>query len=456
MQPDSSPFSRRALLHAKLDALLDECDLVTENAAFGQTFDDMENFFLVQGRLFLQETFQEKLQECVQRTETTDEAKQCPKCKKKTRYQDEKTKDLVCVHGDITVERCYRYCSRCKEYSFFIDVTLGLPKRYSTSVCRFATRCCGLWSYELAADTLAELCGIHLSHTTVGKIANETADEIETKMDTNPAFRESFQKAKGETEFYVDGTFVHILNADGAREWREMKVAAFAKRLLGESALPAEWATRFLPKPSSVYAFASISDKAEFQERCNMERRRLGIGGVSSALGDGAKCHILFCVGNIVREVFGKTDECLDIYHALEHVSSCGKTLYGEGESFISWLEKMRLVLLSSGFAGMERELESLLEEFQGKSKLEKFRRASVSSLLEYLRGNSGRLDYSERLSAGRAIGSGLIEGACKNLVGRRMKQTGACWRVERANKMARVCSLLYADQWNACWKKYH
>ena len=39
------------------------------------------------------------------------------------------------------------------------------------------------------------------------------------------------------------------------------------------------------------------------------------------------------------------------------------------------------------------------------------------------------------------AIGSGLIEGACKNLVGRRLKQTGAPWRLSRANRMATICT---------------
>ena len=84
MPPESPHFATRALLHAKLDALLDECDLVSENAAFGQTFNAMEHFFLIKGRKFLQETFQEKLQERVNRTQADDEAKQCPKCKKNT------------------------------------------------------------------------------------------------------------------------------------------------------------------------------------------------------------------------------------------------------------------------------------------------------------------------------------------------------------------------------------
>jgi len=147
---------------------------------------------------------------------------------------------------------------------------------------------------------------------------------------------------------------------------------------------------------------------------------------------------------NLICELFGKTDECLDIYHALEHVADCGKVLYGTGQSFKDWLERVRLVLLSEGFAGMERELQSVLQ-----GKLKKAQREAVESLQKYLGKNEGRLHYAQRLAAGRAIGSGLIEGACKNLGGKRMKQTGACWRVERS-------ATLYADNWKLAWKKYH
>jgi hypothetical protein len=83
MKPPVSPSSIRELLHARLDSLLDECDHVSANSAYGQTLNDLEDFFLTKGRKFLQETFQEKLQECIGHIETTPESKQCPSCKKK-------------------------------------------------------------------------------------------------------------------------------------------------------------------------------------------------------------------------------------------------------------------------------------------------------------------------------------------------------------------------------------
>ena len=78
-----SPSPRvRDLLTEKFHALLDDCDLIAEHSAYGETFDAMEVFFLIQGRTFLREVFQNKLQERIEQSETTSEAKQCPHCKK--------------------------------------------------------------------------------------------------------------------------------------------------------------------------------------------------------------------------------------------------------------------------------------------------------------------------------------------------------------------------------------
>ncbi|MDR0328059.1 MAG: hypothetical protein LBI05_07180 [Planctomycetaceae bacterium] len=41
----------------------------------------------------------------------------------------------------------------------------------------------------------------------------------------------------------------------------------------------------------------------------------------------------------------------------------------------------------------------------------------------------------------------------CPNLVKRRLRQTGACWRLELANRIAVICAVLYSDQWKYAWK---
>jgi hypothetical protein len=92
MKSRLSPSEVHTLLHAKLDALLVECDLVADTAAYGQTLDDLDDFFLIQGRKFLKDTFELKVQEHIERTEQTADAKQCPDCKKKRKSRTGKKK----------------------------------------------------------------------------------------------------------------------------------------------------------------------------------------------------------------------------------------------------------------------------------------------------------------------------------------------------------------------------
>jgi hypothetical protein len=61
-------------------------------------------------------------------------------------------------------------------------------------------------------------------------------------------------------------------------------------------------------------------------------------------------------------------------------------------------------------------------------------------------------LGYAERLAWGRSIGSGLAEAACKQAIGRRMKQTGARRRIRRANRMATLCRTPHGDAWEGYW----
>ena len=99
--------------------------------------------------------------------------------------------------------------------------------------------------------------------------------------------------------------------------------------------------------------------------------------------------------------------------------------------------EATKWELLGSGFEKIESRLEVLEQEVQGKDEQE-----AVRKLRGYLDSHRERLGYRERLAEGRAIGSGQVEGACKSMIGRRLKQTGTRWNLERLNEMALLCSM--------------
>ena len=142
---------------------------------------------------------------------------------------------------------------------------------------------------------------------------------------------------------------------------REVKLALLAKRALGEGVLPERWAERPLPRHNACVAFAAVEEKEQFQKRFAFWRYhlRLGSTGDLSALGDGAAW-----IWSIIVLVFGKVRECLDIYHALEHLSDTGKVLYGEQtEAYKKWQEATTLELLVGGFELIEKRLDRLDQE---------------------------------------------------------------------------------------------
>lgn len=69
-----------------------------------------------------------------------------------------------------------------------------------------------------------------------------------------------------------------------------------------------------------------------------------------------------------------------------------------------------------------------------------------------YLAPHEGHSDYAGRLRRSPSIGSGMVEGACKTVVGKRLKQSGARWRVRHAERMMALGGLLYCDLWDEHW----
>ena len=119
--------------------------------------------------------------------------------------------------------------------------------------------------------------------------------------------------------------------------------------------------------------------------------------------------------------------------------------LYEDVDEASRWLETARVALLKDGYSGIY-DLCQAVEDATAEQA------AAVDALLSYLTPHEQHLQFAQRLAAGRSIGSGQVEGACKNLIGRRLKANAARWRVRRVNRMAGLCSLMYSHQWQNYW----
>ena len=342
--------------------------------------------------------------------------------------------------GAITIARAYVTCYQCGVGGYPLDARLGIDGFLTRQATRLACRAGAQHSFAAAEDLLADLCGWHVSDERLRQACQEEARRIADWQAQNPAAPAAFTQASGVIEFQTDAAKV---NTDTG--WRDMKIAIFAKRPLGPSATPAEWDTRHLPKPTARVAIAAIEGIDPFapQWRPWMERLRILTGASISVLGDGAEW-----IWDHAHAQFPGSAGLLDIYHASEYIANAGKALFGEGTpAAAAWLVQGRQALLADGWWGICEHVGQTLATDQAPE-----RHPAVAGLLSYLAKHVDRLNDRLRLHQGRSIGSGMVEGAAKNLVGKRLKQTGARWKVDNVNKMAELCCLNDSSQWTAYW----
>jgi len=352
--------------------------------------------------------------------------------------------------GEIGTERLYCGCVVCKLNIHPTDELLGIEDDYTVGLRDLAVFAAADSSFAKAAKRLKKFCGLSLSENTIKMLCDQESVKMERWQQTDVRATLPFRNSHGELEFTTDGTMVNTLAG-----WKEVCIGIFSLRELAQFALPSEWETRHLPKPHMSVAFAAMEEKDIFRRRWTSWSHRLKIRDrlpAMSVLGDGAHW-----IWDYSKLVFGTTKENLDIYHASGNLSDCGKVLYkAESPEFAIWHERTRKLLLEEGYDGIHGYLERLIAWQKAepqKADVEDMKLKALERVDGYLTWHKDRLRYRERLAEGRAIGSGQVEGACKSMIGARLKQTGARWRTDRVNKMAVVCSLFYTEQWDEYWK---
>lgn len=162
-------------------------------------------------------------------------------------------------------------------------------------------------------------------------------------------------------------------------------------------------------------------------------------------LADGAEW-----IWNRVSEEFPQAEQVLDVWHGLEHVADATKSYFGAGTGRQQeQLNAGRQALLADGYLGIVDwvgQVSQLPMATGGDG-------AAMGAMLNYLTEHRERLNYALRLHRGQSIGSGMVEGAAKNLIDRRLKANNARWLVTNVNLMCTPCCCLYSQAWNSYWE---
>jgi len=340
--------------------------------------------------------------------------------------------------GPVSLSRQYSWHAS-DGGTFHADAVLGFDGFLTRQAQRLVTLAGVEHSFARAQQVLGELCGWQVDDEVIRRTthaqARRATQERPTRRDA-PAFAAS----SGEVEVLMDAGKVNTL--DG---WRDVKIGLFLKRKPGLPALPQEWDRRELPPPTIRTTIAAIEDAELFGQRLRTEADRLGVTTAATAtvLGDGAEW-----IWNLAEEHLPQAAGVLDVFHALEHIGDAVKAVWGnDSEATTARIDAGRNVLLTAGKPGLDRWLAEVFAEVPAGVGTD-----PLIDLAAYLAKHPTRLNYAERLAAGRSIGSGAVEGTIKQHVNLRMKRTGARWRVEHVGPLVELRALSHTPEWHALW----
>lgn len=171
-------------------------------------------------------------------------------------------------------------------------------------------------------------------------------------------------------------------------------------------------------------------------------------------IGDGAdwiwnysrdRLHFTLEGGSVLQPV-----EILDFYHAAENLAKAREEVFADAESApaLAWYDQWRDRL-------RQGEVEALLTELEKRAKGAKTesRRQALRVRKNYFAQHRERMRYPEFEALGLPIGSGAVEGACKNLIKGRMDGVGMRWDAQEGIELMTALRVrLFNERWEDLW----
>ena len=201
------------------------------------------------------------------------------------------------------------------------------------------------------------------------------------------------------------------------------------------------------PKPMDKRIRGSlIQSKAETVDKLKTDvTQRLKYGAELVCLLDGERA-----LWNLVTQAFPMAFFVLDIFHVMERLWTAAHCFHKQGSHEAEQFVINRLRKLLTGDVG---RVIGGFKQMLSKKKHPSVIRYELEKVIGYLERNSEHMRYDICLALGYPIGSGVVEGACRNLINDRMELTGMKWSLKGAEAMIRLRSVDINGDWEDFWQ---
>lgn len=349
-------------------------------------------------------------------------------CGQHARYRRLRERVITTRHGVVRLPRPYYYCSACGAGFAPLDPALGLDAGNMTRPLRewCALLAAQLDSFEQARTLLAQLTGVWLGESTVERTAVAVGTALRQAQAATAVRHYQGrlpQPAHKPQRLYVSLDGVMIPRRDPWKRdgslgklhcyFAECKTAAFYEAQRGPDGRDAGVARgTYLATLGDVSAFAPLV--AAEAHACGHHWARELI-----ALADGAAW-----IWNLVAAQFPTAVQIVDFFHASQHLGTVARACCAGEEAAKAWVHARQAELKANG-------LDAVLQAIDAWEPATEAARETQATERHYFASNRERMQYGTFRKRGYQIGSGVIEAACRHVVGSRLDQVGMHWSAE-------------------------
>jgi hypothetical protein len=139
----------------------------------------------------------------------------------------------------------------------------------------------------------------------------------------------------------------------------------------------------------------------------------------------------------------------LDLVHVLEYLWAAAWCFHAGGDPAAEdWVAVQALAVL----AGRAGQVAGSITAQARQRGLTRSQRAGAQACVRYLENNKEYLRYDQALASGWPIATGVIEGACRHLIGDRLDITGSRWGVQGAEAILRLRAVTDNGDFEEYW----
>ena len=379
-------------------------------------------------------------------------ARQSCSCGAPARYAGRFAKTFTTLLGPLSLRRAYYHCQTCAGGFFPRDRSLGLDSgSLSPGVRRVTGLTASLVSFAESSRLLAELAGVRLNAKRVERAAEALGQQIDAAERSGEVF--ACVPPRAPTMYLgIDGTGVPVRSSetaeragkqpDGSAKTREAKLITVwtAQSRHPQTGRP----QRDRGSVSYCGAIESAASRdtdpapSAFAQRVRREAERRGFPQAQRrvVLGDGA-----LWIWSLCQEMFPGAIQIVDLWHAFERLWDVSKQLHAGREAAIEAWAEARCDELESG------RFEAVLAVLRSADGSDK-----AQECVGYMERNRDRMRYADFRAAGLCVGSGVVESACKSIVGTRLKRSGMHWTVDGANEILALRCCTQSDRYEDFW----